>query len=189
MIFLPMLINKPISLFSSFSTLPMKTWTKLFLLIGITVMFFSYSSAQQFQMWWNTHIPTIQKNPPKNKKAIQKSGDKLPCELELWFTTKVNSIKDMCTKNVNMLNKTNTSLNGIIPLVKDTTIKNDLQVQQKNIQILIKNYTDLKTRLDQDPRNSCGQWPNPSWKTYAEQTKVLVKQIQTQFDLLKPKKK
>lgn len=128
--------------------------------------------------------------PPKSSLSwsqlpkLQKSWTKLPCELETWFVDKVSRIRDNCIEKLALLNQVNMSLQQIIPLVKDTTIKSNLQVKQKAVVAMIKNYVTLKTALEKNPKSTCWQ-KTPVWKTYNEQTKVLVDEIRAQIRLLK----
>jgi len=167
----------------------MRTFAKLTIMMGILVLFFAYGSAQNIKTGWKTggnKIITTQVKPPKN--TLQKSWTKIPCELQTWFMDKVNRIKAMCTTKIDTLTKMNTSLESIIPLVKNTTIKSALTQEQKEVQTMTKNYTELKARIDKDPKNTCWQWMNPPRKVYNEQTKTIVDHIKAQFDLLKKKK-
>ncbi len=121
-------------------------------------------------------------------KIQQKIWAKIPCALVAWFADKVARIQKNTLQKITLLTQVNTSLTSIIPLVKNTTIKSNLQTKQTAVQTMIKNYTTLKTTLEKNPQSTCWQ-KTPVWKSYNDQTKVLVSSIKTQIHLLKTTKK
>ncbi|MCX6822671.1 MAG: hypothetical protein NTX91_01560 [candidate division SR1 bacterium] len=157
----------------------MKSCTKVCLLSGIVVLLLGYSST--FAAGGkNKPMPNVQKSG-----SVQKAEAKLTCDQKPGFAEKIINITAICTSKIDLLMKLDTSLNDILPLVKKAGIKTTLQQLQTHLQTLKANYIALKAKIIANPQNICGQ--EPVWKTYNEETKILVQAIKKQFNLLKNK--
>lgn len=195
MIFLIMQIKKKTLPFSLLSYTIMKLFVKSLLLLSIFVFFLWYSFAWKLPKITDQHSKSQQRSwvvlqrswdklPKLWNNAQQKSWTKLPCELETWFAEKIARLIDNCIQKIALLTKVNVSLEAILPLVKDATIQGNLQAKKSAVILMIKNYTALKITLEQNPQSTCWQ-KTPIWKTYNEETKVLVDAIKIQLNLLK----
>ncbi len=119
----------------------------------------------------------------KEENKTQKTWTVVSCDQKSWFAEKINQIKIDSIEKVNTLEKINISLQGIIPLVKNSSIRTNLEKQKKTIQIMKKNYSALNSNILKNPKIVCGE--NFLWKTYNEETKIMIENIRKQFLLLK----
>ena len=149
----------------------MKSFTKVCLFGWIAVLLLGYSST----------FAAGKNNKPAS--SVQKSGAKLSCDQKSGFAEKISNIATICMSKIVLLTKLDTSLHDILPLVKKPDIKKALQQLQTHLQTLKAKYVALKMKITDNPKSICGK--EPVWKTYNEETKILVQAIKKQINLLR----